>query len=192
MSTALADAPPLPLRRALALLARSVWRTVGLMARHEISQPTDHLDRVLSFADGCQSRVYRETVVNNAATDQPVVLIVEFRLRWVRGWAHRLFRAESLLNTPLFVGFDGFVSKLWVAHDEHAFYRGIYQWNEAALADAYVRALWWVLALVCRRGSIHHVVLPSLRLAEVLANPSVLEGVAPDEASAWWRVTDGG
>jgi hypothetical protein len=29
-----------------------------------------------------------------------------------------LFRAESLLNTPLFVGFPGFVSKLWLAHDE--------------------------------------------------------------------------
>ena len=25
----------------------------------------------------------------------------------------------SLVNTPLFVGFPGFVSKFWMAHDEH-------------------------------------------------------------------------
>jgi hypothetical protein len=32
-----------------------------------------------------------------------------------------LFRWESLLNTPLFVSFPGFVSKLWLADDEHGF-----------------------------------------------------------------------
>jgi hypothetical protein len=30
-----------------------------------------------------------------------------------------VFRAESILNTPLFAGFPGFVSKLWLAHDEN-------------------------------------------------------------------------
>jgi hypothetical protein len=64
---------------------------------------------------------------------------VAFKLRWVHGWGHPLFRAESLLNTPLFVGFPGFVSKLWLAHDDNEVYRGFYQWNGAQLADAYVR-----------------------------------------------------
>ena len=72
--------------------------------------------------------------MKNAVTDEPVVLVVAFRLRWVRGRGHALFRAESLLNTPLFVGFPGFVSKLWVAHDEGHVYRGVYQWNGPALA----------------------------------------------------------
>ena len=83
--------------------------------------------------------------------------------------------AESLLNTPLFVGFPGFVSKLWLAHDENGAYRGFYQWNGAQLADAYVRALWWVLALVSVRSSIHYVVLPGLRRDDVLADPTILE-----------------
>ena len=69
----------------------------------------------------------------------PPVLVVAFRLRWVRGRGHALFRAESLLNTPLFVGFPGFVSKLWLAHDENGAYRGFYQWN-GATRRCYVRA----------------------------------------------------
>jgi hypothetical protein len=166
-----------------------VLRTVVLLAQREISQPTDHLGHVLHFSDGSHGRVYRETVVKNAVTDEPAVLIVAFRLRWVRGWAHALFRAESLLNTPLFVGFPGFVSKLWVAHDESNVYRGVYQWNDATLAHAYVRALWWVLALVSERRSIHYVVLAGLRRDELLSDPTVLEGAAPDDPIAWWRLT---
>jgi hypothetical protein len=114
---------------------------------------------------------------------------VAFKLRWVHGWGHPLFRAESLLNTPLFVGFPGFVSKLWLAHDDNEVYRGFYQWNGAQLADAYVRALWWVLALVSIRESIRYAVLPKLRRDDVLADPAVLDKVAPDHDHAWWRLT---
>ena len=57
-----------------------------------------------------------------------------------------------MLNTPLFVGFRGFVSKLWLTHDQAGFYRGMYEWDGPELAHAYVRALWWILALVCDRG----------------------------------------
>ena len=47
----------------------------------------------------------RETVVDRPATADPCVLVVEFRLRAVRGWGHTAFRPLSLQNTPLFVGF---------------------------------------------------------------------------------------
>jgi hypothetical protein len=185
----IADRPPLPLVCALKSVGRCVVRTIKLLARRQISQPADHLGHVLHFSDGSHGRVYRETVVEHPATDQPVVLVVSFRLRLVRGWGHAMFRAESLLNTPLFVGFPGFVSKLWVAHDEGNVYRGVYQWNDAALADAYVRALWWVLALVSVRGSIHYVVLPGLRRDDVLSDPRFLDGNGPGEPNAWWRLT---
>jgi hypothetical protein len=95
-----------------------------LLARRAISQPKDRLGSVLRFGDGTGGRVYRETIRTGAPRDAPVVLVVAFKLRWVRGWGHPLFRAESLLNTPLFVGFPGFVSKLWLAHDERGVYRG--------------------------------------------------------------------
>ena len=53
----------------------------------------------LRFADGSSARVYRETTVDRGATADPCVLVVEFRLRAVRGRGHAAFRAESLLNT---------------------------------------------------------------------------------------------
>jgi hypothetical protein len=159
------------------------------LVRRDVTQPADRVGDVLHFGDGSRGCVYRETTVRNTVADEPVVLVVAFRLRWVRGCGHALFRAESLLNIPLFIGFPGFVSKLWVAHDEGNLYRGIYQWNNAALAHAYVRALWWVLALVSEPRSIHYVVVPGLRRDELLSNPSVLDGVVPDEPNAWWRLT---
>jgi hypothetical protein len=132
--------------------------------------------------------VYRETTVSTARSDAPAVLVVAFQLRWVRGRAHALFRAESILNTPLFVGFPGFVSKLWLAHDDDGVYRGFYQWNEPERADAYVRALWWVLALVSIRDSIRYAVLPGLRRDDVLANPAIVDPLVSDEPDAWWRL----
>ena len=103
---------------------------------------------------------------------------------------HALFRAESLLNTPLFVGFPGFVSKLWLANDEHGRYRGLYQWDGAQLAEDYVRALWWVLALVSHRDSIDYRVLPALWRDEVLRDPGRLTAAAAtQESGRWWRLT---
>jgi hypothetical protein len=140
----------------------------------------------LRFADGTSARVYRETVIERGATQDPCVLVVEFRLRAVRGRGHAAFRAESLLNTPLFAGFPGFASKLWLAADERGRYRGLYEWDGPRRAEAYVRALWRVLALVSVPGSIHYVVLPGLRRDEVLERPQILADPAAGTAD-WWR-----
>jgi len=166
---------------ALRNVARCAAATARLLERRRVRQPTDHIGDVLFFADGSSAPVYRETVVFRAQVVEPSALVVEFRLRWVRGWGHALFRAESLLNTPLFVGFPGFVSKLWLAHDQHGAYRGVYEWDGPALAHAYARALWWILALVSERSSIHYTVVPSCTRAELLAADGVDDG-------AWWRV----
>lgn len=63
------------------------------------------------------------------------MLTIEFRLRFVRGWRHTLFRWGSLLNTPLFAGFPGFMSKLWPAHDQHDVYCGVYEWDTPDRAE---------------------------------------------------------
>jgi hypothetical protein len=178
---------PLPAGTALRALACSVATTAVLLARHRIHLPREHVGARLHFADGTSARIYRETVVDRQSPEDPCVLVVEFRLRGVRGRGHAAFRAESVLNTPLFVGFPGYVSKLWLAHDEHAVYRGVYEWDGPALADAYARALWWVLALVCVRGSIRHRVLPELRRDELLSDPTVLDDGNGDRSTQWWR-----
>jgi hypothetical protein len=175
---------PLPFGRAMSALGRCMVATGGLLARRSTHLPRANVGRRASFADGSSAVVYRETVVDLDQVVDPCVLVVCFRLRWVRGVGHTLFRWESLLNTPLFVGFPGFVSKLWLAHDQNGVYRGLYEWDGAERADAYVRALWWALIVVSERASIRYQVLPGRTRDEVLAAPELLGRAA----SEWWKL----
>jgi hypothetical protein len=183
------EQPPLPYPAAGWALAQCMAETARLLWRRRTHLPSQRVGMRLSFADGTSARVFRETVVDRGPTVDPCVLVVEFRLRAVRGRGHAAFRRESMLNTPLFVGFPGFVSKLWLADDERGRYRGLYEWDGPRLAENYARALWRVLALVSVRGSIHYVILPGLRREELLEQPLVLEGATAD-ATAWWRLTE--
>jgi hypothetical protein len=181
---------PLPRPAAYAAVLRCVGRTARLAAGRRVHLRHGHLGHELRFADGTRAPVYRETVVDGVPPERPCVLVVEFRLVAVRGRAHALFRGESILHTPLFVGFPGFVSKLWLAHDQQGRYRGLYEWDGPERAEAYARALWRVLELVSARGSIHYQVLPGLRRDEVLADPTVLERFTAEGEAAWWRLVE--
>ncbi len=180
---------PLAYPAAVRALAGCVAETARLVWQRRMHLPSQRVGMRLRFADGTSARVYRETTVDRDATADPCVLVVEFRLRAVRGPGHAVFRWESLLNTPLFAGFPGFVSKLWLADDERGRYRGLYEWDGPRLAENYARALWRVLALVSARGSIHYVVLPGLRRDVLLDRPQVQDSAAAD-AGAWWRLAD--
>ena len=185
------EQPPLAYPAAVRALAACVAETARLLWQQRMHLPSQRVGMRLRFADRTSARVYRETVVDRGATADPCVLVVEFRLRAVRGRGHAAFRWESLLNTPLFAGFPGFVSKLWLTDDERGRYRGLYEWDGPRLAENYARALWRVLALVSARDSIHYVVLPGLRRDVLLGRPQVLDGAAPDEA-AWWQLAEVG
>ena len=178
---------PLPQPVAWRAVARCAARTAMLLARRRVHLPRGNVGMRLRFADGTTARVYRETVVDQQPKD-PCTLVVSFRLRWVRGWGHAAFRAESLLNTVLFVGFRGFVSKLWMAHDAHGTYRGLYEWDGPQDAEAYARALWRVLARVSVPGSIDYRVVPGVRRDEAITDPHRLAALEPEEKAAWWRV----
>lgn len=142
----------------------------------------------MTFGDGSSAVVYRETVADRAEPTEPVVLVVAFRLRGVRGQGHAVFRAESLLNTPLFAGFPGFVSKLWLTADEAGRYRGFYQWDGAVPARDYVRALWWPLALVSVRSSIRYHVIPGAHSRDVLAEAAESRRNDNADSAVWWRL----
>lgn len=177
---------PLPLLTAWTAVGRCVAVAVALLAGRRVHLPRENVGMRVRFADGTSARVYRETVVDGPPPREPCVLLVEFRLFAVRGRGHTWFRAESLLNTPLFVGFPGLVTKLWLAHDQRDAYRGLYEWDGATSARSYARALWRVLALVSLPDSIHYRVLPGLTREELLASLAEGEGRAAD-AGEWWR-----
>jgi hypothetical protein len=164
--------PPLPFPAAARALLRCAAVSTGLMARRRVHHPRDAVGTRLRFPGGTTSWVYRETVVDRPPAEDPCVLVVQFRLRTVRGWVHALFRAESWLNGPLFAGFPGLLTKWWVAADSEGVYRGIYEYDGPERADAYARALWWVLAVVSVRGTVRHVVVPGVRRADVLVPPA--------------------
>jgi hypothetical protein len=175
----------LPYRVAARSEIGCIARTFALLVQKRLHLPSDHVGMLLRFANGTTARVFRETLVERGPTEDPCILVVEFRLRLVRGLGHALFRKESILNTPLFAGFPGLVSKLWLAHDEHGVYRGLYEWDGPSRATHYARCLWRVLAVVCVPGSIHYVVLPGLRRDEVLSAAS-LDIYPAEGATAWW------
>ncbi|MBF4992690.1 hypothetical protein ITX31_01005 [Arthrobacter gandavensis] len=161
-------------------MCRSAVGTVGLAVRRRLHNPRANVGQVLVFADGTSARIYRETRVGDGYARDPVLLAVTFTLRGVRGPLHRLFRLESWLNFPLFVGFPGLASKLWLAHDEHNRYRGIYEWEGAEQAAAYVDSLSWVLGLVCVPGSIRIHIVPGVH------RDAVLQPEKRDPES-WWK-----
>ena len=182
---------PDPKRLAWAAVGRCIFTSIGMLARHQVRLPHGNLGRQIQFANGSSAQVYRETVIPRRTPKEPCFLAVSFRLRHLRGRGHRLFRMESILNTPLFVGFPGFISKLWLANDRDGLYRGLYEWDGADAAASYARSLWRVLELVSEPGSIDYRVVPGLRRDDAVGHPEGSgQPPSPDRELAWWRVTE--
>lgn len=172
---------------------RCACRTARLGWRGELHLSDEHLGWTLVFDDGASSSVYRESVCTAPRTGVPCLLVVAFKLRFigVNPLGHAAFRAESLLNTPLFAGFPGFRSKLWLTDAGTGVYRGVYEWDGPASACTYAQTLGRLLRLVSVPGTVRHHVVEGVTPAQVMARPSLL-GQEPgrlDESDGWWRMT---
>lgn len=163
----------------------SATGTARLIASGRLAQPKTMTGARLRFADGAASVVFRETSVRGVDVPGPAVLVVGFQLRLIGRAAlpHAIFRRECVLHTPLFAGFAGFRSKLWLADEVTGGYHGVYQWAGADLADRYASTLSELLNAVCVPGSVRYHVVADLTRAEYLAG--VL--AAPDGGS-WWQL----
>jgi hypothetical protein len=163
----------------------SAAATGRLIAGGRLAQPGTHLAWRLVFADGTTSFVFRETALHGIPPADPAVLVVQFRLRMVGTsplW-HALFRRECVLHTPLFAGFQGFRSKLWLTDLRTGVYRGLYQWDGADLAVDYAATLTRLLRAVSVAGSVDHHVLPGIRRDDLLRDPARVSG-----GREWWRL----
>jgi hypothetical protein len=154
---------------------------------HRLTRPADHIGATLSFRDGTTSRVFRETLVVRAATVDPVLLVIRFRLAFLDdlGPLHAGFRRECLIHTPLFAGFPGFRSKLWLEDEDTRVYRGVYQWDGERDAAGYAARMVGLLAPFSNRGTARSHVVPGLTRSDFLLDPDVTTG---GESDGWWRL----
>ena len=180
------ERPPLPYPAALRALARCSASTARLLRQHRLRLPARWVGTHLHFADGTSARVYRETVADRGATLDPCVLVVEFRLRAVRGLGARRLPPGEPAQHPAVRRLPRVRARSCGWPTTNAAATGACtSGTTRGLAENYARALWRVLALVSVPGSIHYVVLPGLRRDAVLDKPQLLGG---DEA--WWRLTE--
>jgi hypothetical protein len=171
---------------AVADFARSVAAWGSLVTSRRLTSPKDNLGARLRFADGSWSFVFRETAVAEAGTSDPTLLVIQFRLAAVGSnrLLHAAFRRECALHTPLFAGFPGFRSKLWLDDVETGLYRGVYQWQGGDLARHYAARMVALLAPFSNAGTARYRVVEGLWRDEFLLRPEV----APTHAEGdWWR-----
>jgi hypothetical protein len=98
---------------------------------------------------------------------------------------HAAFRRECVIHTPLFAGFPGFGSKLWLDDVDTGVYRGVYEWGGHELATAYAHRMVGLLAPFSTTGSARFHVVAGLPRDRFLADPSAAPGGPED---AWWRL----
>jgi hypothetical protein len=132
-----------------------------------------------------------------------VTLAVWFRLRavppgaWFRRW---LFERESILNTLLYAGVEGYRVKLWMVDPRSSDYAGLYQWAGAASAARYARYITSVLRPLSVPGSVGFQVVPDVSLAAYLASvprrdhrPAAVRALAggrTENRADWGRALD--
>jgi hypothetical protein len=172
-----------------AAFARSAVATGRLLAAGRLASPRTYLDRRLGFADGTTSLVFRETAVRGRDPRDPAVLVVQFRLRAFghRRWLHALFRRECILHTPLFAGFPGFQTKLWISDTTTGVYRGLYEWAGPQRAVDYAHTLVRLLTPLSTHGSVRYHVIPGIRRQDLFDASGLPVAGQEQAADAWWR-----
>jgi len=144
-------------------------RVVKLLVARQLHLRRDRLGAEVSIPDGRRFIVFRDTSRDGPEPLQPVTLAVWFRLRGVppgariRRW---LFERESILNTILFAGFDGYLVKLWMVDPHTSDYAGLYTWASAEEAERYAEYITGVLRPLSTSGSLGYKVVTDHTLDE--------------------------
>ncbi|HEY6533230.1 MAG TPA: hypothetical protein VIY72_13055 [Acidimicrobiales bacterium] len=127
-----------------------VWRR-QLHLRHA------RVGTVVVLPQGEMFRVFRETTSDAAGPEPEVQLLVRFHLKGTdpghrfRSW---LFERESILNTVLYAGCEGFNTKLWLVDHVTADYAGLYTWAGRESARRYGEYISAVLRPLSTPGSV--------------------------------------
>ncbi len=169
---------------------KSACKWARLARGRRLIRPSADVGLPIRFADGTTSRIFRETRLTGPVPDDPVILVIRFRLAFLGDVPvlHAGFRRESLIHTPLFAGFPGFSSKLWLEDRDTRIYRGLYEWNGERSASSYARCMVGLLEPFSNRGTCDFHVVPGLGRYEFLRGLPPAAGTT----TAWWRVVSTG
>jgi hypothetical protein len=117
-------------------------------------------------------KVFRETRLVAKSEDEPIVLVVGFRLKLIGSnrVSHYLFQRICIITTPFWSGLPGFYVKLWMVDPQTKNYAGIYEWKGKDNAEEYVRLLLPVLRFFSVKGSVWSVLYANQQLDEYLKN----------------------
>jgi hypothetical protein len=162
----------------------------GILAtQRKLGSPKKWVGVGLRFEDGTSPFVFRETALREVRTDDPAVLVIQFRLAFLGSnrHLHAAFRRECVLHTPLFAGFPGFRSKLWADDVNTGVFAGVYEWQSARLATEYAERMVALLAPFSNPGTARYHVIERLRRNDYLA----VRGATRDRsASSWWQLVE--
>jgi len=140
------------------------WRTIHL---HR-----DRLGREYNIHHGGKTNysVFRETESRDGTPDLLAVLVVGFRLRFIGSnpLFHWMFQRICIISTPIWSGFHGLRTKLWMVDPESKNYLGIYEWAGDQNALAYAEWLTQILRPLSTRGSVWYEVRSNESLANYL------------------------
>ena len=159
------------------------------MVQRRLVSPKELLGTTLRFEDGTSPFIFRETALREASTDDPAVLVVQFRLAFLGSspFLHAAFRRECVLHTPLFAGFQGFRSKLWCDDVGTGVYSGVYEWQSASLATEYADRMVALLAPFSNPGTARYHVIEHLRRNDFLSDR---RGQPKGSATGWWQLAE--
>jgi len=158
-----------------------VWawvRSVPAAARDVLAGRTrcvpERVGEPLRMSDGRTFTPFRHTSKDpecRARIEEPAVLQPRFHLRLLRPERrrlHALFRVVCIVTTPFFVGLPGFRSKLWMVDPATGDFAGLYEWDDAATAQAYAEGLSKVLRWLSVPNSVSSELQAGLTVAEYL------------------------
>jgi hypothetical protein len=128
--------------------------------------------------------VFRETDSRDGCLGSHTVLVVGFRLKLIRSnpFLHWLFQRICITSTPIWSGFRGFRTKLWMVDLQDKNYLGIYEWSGKDNAIAYAEWLTVILRRLSTTGSVWYEVHSNEELAEYLGEREVVREISPPAA----------
>jgi len=136
-------------------------RVVSLLARHQLHLSRNRLGETVDTPDGRHFTVFRESSSSEPGEGELVTLAVWFHLRAMPAaarWRAWVFERESILNTFLFAGFEGYRTKLWAVDRRTNDYAGIYTWRGREAAEQYARYITAVLRPLSVADSVGYLV----------------------------------